>query len=97
LDAYTAVVQQPIFGEIFNIGSGTQSSIYTVVTAIREILGNGTKLVWGAVGTRRPEPELWVANIGKARREFNWKPSTMLQKGLEQTVSWMKNNLSLYP
>ena len=52
LDAYIAVVQRPFFGEIFNIGSGTQYSIGEVVTAIMDIFKNSSKPVWGAVGKR---------------------------------------------
>jgi nucleoside-diphosphate-sugar epimerase len=97
LDAFTAVVKQPFFGEIFNIGSGKQRSIGEVVAAIKAILQDGTEPVWGAVEKQRPEPALWVANIDKALKEFGWKPSRTHRVGLEQTIAWIKNNLTLYP
>jgi len=97
LDAYTAVVKQPFFGEIFNIGSGKQHSIGEVVTTIKAILQDGTEPAWGTVEKRKPEPELWVAKIDKALKQFGWKPSRTHCVGLEQTIAWMKNNLTLYP
>jgi nucleoside-diphosphate-sugar epimerase len=96
LDAYIAVVQQPFFGDIFNIGSGTQHSIGQVVTVIMDILRNSSEPAWGAVGKQRPEPECWVANIEKARQKFRWHSSTPLRPGLERTIAWMKASLSLY-
>ena len=97
LDAYTAVVEQTFYGEIFNIGSGTQHTIGAVVAATRGILQKGPEPVWGSVQKLRPEPAVWVANVDKARQKFKWKPSATLKGGLEQTIAWMKNNLSLYP
>jgi len=97
LEAYSAVVKQLFHGEIFNIGSGAQHSLGDVVSTIRNVLQNGPEPVWGAMEKQRPEPEHWVANIDKAGQRFNWKPSTPLKQGLEQTVAWMKTHLSLYP
>ena len=97
LDAYTAVVEQTFYGEIFNIGSGTQHTIGAVVAATRGILQKGPEPVWGSVQKLRPEPAVWVANVDKARQKFSWKPAATLKGGLEQTIAWMKNNLSLYP
>jgi nucleoside-diphosphate-sugar epimerase len=97
LNAYTAVVDHPFYGEVFNIGSGTQHTVGAIVAAAKGILRNGPEPVWGSVEKQRPEPSSWVANVDKARKKFNWKPSTMLKEGLEQTITWMKSNLSLYP
>ncbi len=96
LDAYFAVIKQPFFGEIFNIGSGVQHSLGEVISTIKSVLKNESEPIWGAVGKQRPEPELWVAKIEKAREKFNWKPSTALRPGLEQTTTWMKDNLRRY-
>lgn len=97
LDAYVAVIKQPFFGEIFNIGSGEQHPIGEVVTMVKDLLQAGAEPVWGAVGKQRPEPGLWVAEIGKAGQKIHWKPSTSLKSGLEQTTAWIKNNLNFYP
>ncbi len=97
LNAYTTVVKQPFYGEIFNVGSGTQHALGTVVATITNICQNAPTPVWGAVKKQRAEPVRWVANVDKAWQKFNWKPLTTLQKGLEHTIAWMKSNLSLYP
>ncbi len=97
LDAYLAVVKQPFFGEVFNIGSGTQHSIGEVVTLVKGLFQTGIEPAWGTVDKQRQEPGLWVAKNEKAHTKMKWTPSTSLKSGLEQTVAWIKNNLNLYP
>jgi nucleoside-diphosphate-sugar epimerase len=97
LDAYTAVVKQPFFGEVFNIGSGAQHSIGDVVTILKDLIHTGTKPVWGTADKQRQEPALWIAKNEKAHTKMKWTPSTSLKSGLEQTAVWLKNNLNLYP
>jgi nucleoside-diphosphate-sugar epimerase len=97
VDAYLAVVQQPFYGDIFNIGSGVQHSLGDVVAAVKTALACGPEPAWGATQKQRPEPKVWVARIDKAREKFNWKPATPLQAGLEQTAAWMKEQLAFYP
>jgi len=97
LDAYIAVVKKPFLGEVFNIGSGTQSSLGEVVTIVKDLLHTSTEPAWGAVSKQRQEPCLWVAQNNKARNNIEWDPSTSLKSGLQRTEVWMQNNLNLYP
>ena len=97
LTAYLNVIRTPFFGEIFNIGSGTQRSIGNVVTAVQHIIRPTKAPQWGSVGRKRTEPESWVADVAKAKRMFNWSPETSLEAGLEQTVTRIKAHLDRYP
>jgi len=97
LDFYQMIVNKPsLTGQIFNVGSGSQHSIGKVVDTITEIIANGVVPIWGAVEQKRPESSLWIADITKANTAgFNIQSD--LETGLRKTISWMKENIDLYP
>ena len=97
LAAYSAVIKDPLPGEVFNIGSGSQHTIGEVVAILQNIIGSGLSPLWGSRGQQRPEPVMWIADIRKAETKLGWRPSTTLRDGLERTVEWMRNNLRFYP
>ncbi|KAF0218721.1 MAG: nucleoside-diphosphate-sugar [Geobacteraceae bacterium] len=95
---YLALPNRPVVpGDIFNVGSGRQATIGEVVTVISEIIGGSVKPVWGAVERVRPEPAMWVADIGKVQAKLEWKPTYSMRDGLEKTIGWFRNNLGHYP
>lgn len=97
LDFYQMIVSKPsLGGNIFNVGSGVQHSIGEVVNMITQTIGNGVEPIWGATEQKRPESSLWVADITKANRA-GLKIKSNLKEGLSKTVSWMKENIDLYP
>lgn len=97
IKAYLAVMSAPVIpGAIYNVGSGWQTSIGDVVTKITTFIGNGITPVWGARETLRPEPANWMADIHALKSHCNWQPATGLDDGLQNTIDWMKTNLSGY-
>ena len=97
LDFYQMIVTKPsLGGSIFNVGSGVQHSIGEVVAMMTKIIGNGIKPVWGATEQKRPEPRLWRADITKASQTGLVLQSD-LEQGLRSTISWMEENINLYP
>ena len=97
IDAYLAVMSASITaGETYNVGSGRQTSIGEVVDRIVRAIGTGIRPMWGAEYPKRPEPGVWVADIGKIQAHFNWKATTSLSDGIQQTISWMSEHLANY-
>jgi len=98
LELYLKVIKKPPGpGDIFNAGSGIQHSIEEVAAVLREIIRDAPTPEWGVVEHRQPEPETWVADINKIKKNLDWEPSTSLRNGLEKTVAWFRENLDLYP
>lgn len=99
VESYTKVIQknsQNISGQIFNIGSGKQYSIDEVVSTIIKITGDKAKPKWNSVFNPRSEPDMWVADISKAKDILNWSPRYSLEEGLRKDIEWFKKNLYLY-
>jgi len=97
IDAYMKIAEaSDINGEIFNIGYGKQHSVGEVVSKIVELTGNYIRPKWGSVSPRANEPNIWQADIAKAKDVLRWEPKYSLEKGLTNTVKWFMENMVLY-
>lgn len=80
-------------GMIFNIGSGTETSILDIVDNLLELLGSdiGSEHI-----DRRDIDNIRrrVLNIERARTRLRWQPQITLREGLRRTVEWYKANKS---
>lgn len=77
-------------GKIFNIASGKAVSIKQVVETMVEIIGSG-KPNFGAVPYRKGESMELYADINAANEILTWTPKTDLFDGLNETISFYKN------
>ena len=97
IDAYLLFGELKKFpGEIFNIGTGAQSSIKHVVETAVRITGQTAEFIWGAMKQRMWDTNYWVADISKARQLLGWAPKIGLEKGLSLTWEWFKRNNNFY-
>jgi nucleoside-diphosphate-sugar epimerase len=79
------------YGEVFNIGSGVQSTVRDVVRTAIELTGAKIKVNWGAMPARAWDTETWLADYSKARRALKWTPTTGLAAGIDKTVQWLRS------
>ena len=85
-------------GEVFNAGSGLETSLREVIAAIRKITGIDFKVVVGKERLRpqKSEVERLVCNADKLRGVSGWKPRVSLEEGLKQTYLWIRKNRHRY-
>ena len=78
-------------GEIFNVGTGKETSINDLAVAIIQLTGNSIEPVYI---DRRDIDNLRrrVLNIEKIRKNLKWIPQTPLKNGLEKTFAWSQSN-----
>jgi len=78
-------------GEIFNLGTETESTTAQGIATVEEILQ--TKIATERKPPRAGDQSRTKANIDKARKLLGYNPQTGLREGLEAQVEWFKNNL----
>ncbi len=98
MDLYLQSIERAseLKGEVFNVGSGSQKTVSYVVNKIIEITNFKNEIKWDSFPGREYDTEKWEADIGKVARYFNWQPKYDIDDGIEQTIAWFRDNLSLY-
>ena len=88
------IMQSPgIEGNTVDLGSGVLVPVRTVVEKISKIVNSKVNPLFGAISERQMEQNR-VAQIKNTQTIIGWKPTTSLEKGLENTVNWYKENLN---
>lgn len=80
-------MNQVIFGESFNIGSGAKTTIAEVATAARDVFEIKEEPVF-TMPARAWDLSDWYANVGKVEKQVGWQARTGLIEGLRLTASW---------
>lgn len=75
--------------EVFNIGSGTETSLVELAQALQRVMGSQLPLEFGPprgvnAVTRR------LADITQAGERLGWKPEIDLDEGLRRLVAWWR-------
>ena len=98
VDLYTKCINRAhcLRGEVFNVGSGSQTSIAYVIEKIMQFTHSKSIIHWNAVQPRAYDADMWEANMEKTCRSFDWQPKYKIDEGLRQTISWFRSHLSLY-
>ena len=89
-DAYEAALRAEIPpGRVYNVGTGTQTTLRTAVGVARAHLGITAEPSWGAMAPRTWDTTAWVANTARARAELGWASSTPFEEGFRRTAAWL--------
>lgn len=81
-----------IEGEVFNIGTGIQSTTKKLAQSVKKIVRSNSPIVIGAYKGRSWDSMHWKANIRKSSSQLGWKSTTTLFRGLQKTIHWYKHN-----
>jgi UDP-glucose 4-epimerase len=77
-------------GEVFNVGSGTATSVNQLMALLRERLGGAAAPRPVFAPPRAGEVVHSVADVGHARRVLGYEPRVGLVDGLREFVDWYK-------
>ncbi len=91
--ATLALKNDKAVGEVFNVGTGQETTVRQLATMIKEITGSSSKLQ--TLPPRTPleaKPRRTNPSIAKIRRILGYKPVLGLREGLEQTLEWYEQN-----
>jgi nucleoside-diphosphate-sugar epimerase len=80
-------------GDVYNIGSGTCTSLAHLVDTTRKLFDVSAEPVWSSMAGRHwDHNKIWVANPAHAAATLRWQATTPLADGLVQMEHWMRQN-----
>lgn len=79
-------------GEIINVCSGTNTTLFNIAHQIREEFNISESPVFSTLPNRSWDIQHWNGNPKKAATLLNWKSTTPLLAGIQQTKNWMLKN-----
>jgi len=78
--------------DIFNIGTGKETSINAIFNEINKLAGSDCKEVY--LPAKLGEQKRSCLDYAKAKNKLNWDPKFDLEGGLAETLKWFKQNES---
>ncbi len=82
--------EQQAVNQVYNIACGEQTSLLELYDALKEQAGSSLQPVHGP--DRKGDVKHSLADISKAKTLIGYLPNISVQKGLELTFNWYKNN-----
>jgi UDP-glucose 4-epimerase len=73
---------------VFNIGSGTGTSINEVAAMVRQVTGASTRIVYKPA--RPSDVPAVILDTRKAEQSLGWRPKSSLPDGIQRTWEWLK-------
>lgn len=83
---------KPFFGEVFNVGTGIQTSIKQLAQQVTSLSKSKSTIQLGAYPGRTWDSSHWVADMHKTNKILGWRAKTSLKEGLKLTIDWFKKN-----
>ncbi len=78
-------------GEVINIGTGRSIDILTIAETVLKKMKKPRSLI-RCIGDRPGQVFRHTAAIAKANTLLGWSPSDGMEKGLDKTIAWYRNN-----
>ncbi len=75
-------------GSVYNVGSGTKTTLRDLVAAARATFAIPAEPAWGTMADRKWDHAGWYADPRKAKAELGWQAQIALEAGLRDTMSW---------
>lgn len=90
-DAFIAAMEsESAFGEIFNIGTGRQTTIKQLAEQVIKLTKSSSKISFNAYQGRVWDSTHWVADMTKTHKTLHWKAKYSLSDGLKKTIEWYR-------
>jgi dolichol-phosphate mannosyltransferase len=97
IEAYLLSATQPNqkLGEVYNVGTGVQTSLSQVVEIARRVMNITVEPVWETMSNRKWDTNVWLADNRKIRAELGWQPRHTFEQGFRLIVNWFHANPSM--
>lgn len=85
--------QEP--GAIYNLGTGTQTTLAEVVAVARQELHVDAPARWGSMDGRSWDTDVWVADARVLRDRLGWRLRHDVESGFRRLAAWFRENPEL--
>lgn len=77
---------------IYNVGTGEQTTIRTVVDTARRVLQISEEPKWASMPDRIWDTDTWVCDSGRIRDKLDWQPKFSFADGFSRMVEWFRSS-----
>ncbi len=95
IDGTFRVCRHAPAGEIYHFATAKNISIYNLVKMIAEQLGVNLETSIEIVGDRLGKDFVYQLDSLKAKTELGWNDQVSLEQGIEETIGWVKDNMTV--
>jgi nucleoside-diphosphate-sugar epimerase len=81
---------------LYNIGTGINTTLESMVARICSQLEAPVPTSWGASPGQSFDTDLWVADTSRTEEMLGWSFKTGIDEGTSKTIDWFKKNRHLY-
>lgn len=83
-------------GQIYNIGGGRENtiSLLELIEQLENLLGKHIKYTFD--DWRPGDQKVYISDIRKAERDFDWMPKIPKEQGIERLLDWVRKNKELF-
>jgi UDP-glucose 4-epimerase len=94
--ANIAAANSPVTDEVFNVASGTETSLNELALALARVMGSGLTPRYGPERKVNPVPRR-LASTEKARQLLGFETTIGLNEGLRRLVEWRQSQQAAQP
>lgn len=93
-----AALSKKVLGEVINSGSGRETPLHELLDIIQTVTQTRVRVVTDSKRLRpgKSEVERLICSADKIIELTDWRPRVSLEKGLEKTAAWIKNNMNSF-
>lgn len=82
-------------GQTYNIGGGKwQLSLHELLSMLKTQLNKEIPISYKE--SRSGDQLIYTSNTSKAKKDFGWQPTISPNKGIQNLISWIRNNQSIF-
>ncbi|MCX5786817.1 MAG: NAD-dependent epimerase/dehydratase family protein [Elusimicrobia bacterium] len=82
-------------GSIYNVGTGTQTTLREAVETARGVMRLAAEPKWGSMPARSWDTGVWISDSRLIRRELGWEPRFNFAGGFKKTAEWLSGRPDL--
>ena len=83
-------------GECFNVATGVGVTIRELTQRIAKLTGFHGEVVWQTIPGRPLDPKCLIGDSSKAWKLLGWKPTVMLNEGLQRTIDGLSEEPRMF-